>query len=169
MLSVLIETRDDEDGLARTLASLVGGAVEGVVREVIVCDAGSRDQTHHVAEHAGCRYLADAPLSAGIAQARSEWLLLLEPGARLRDGWTEAVVAHVGSSTDPARFTRARQSREPLLSRLFGGRRPLAEGLVVTKGQALARGDKSAAAIAKAVRARRIGAEILVAPARAKG
>ena len=33
MLSVLIETRNDEEALARTLASLVGGAVEGVVRE----------------------------------------------------------------------------------------------------------------------------------------
>ena len=58
MLSVLIETRNDEEGLARTLASLVGGAVEGVVREVIVCDLGSTDQTHDVAEHAGCAYLA---------------------------------------------------------------------------------------------------------------
>ena len=38
MLSVLIETRDEEERLARTLASLVGAAVEGVVREVIVCD-----------------------------------------------------------------------------------------------------------------------------------
>ena len=32
-------------GAGRTLASLIGGAVEGVVREVIVCDRGSTDQT----------------------------------------------------------------------------------------------------------------------------
>ena len=44
MLSVLIETRNDEEGLARTLASLIAAAVEGVVREVIVCDLGSTDQ-----------------------------------------------------------------------------------------------------------------------------
>ncbi len=58
MLTVLIETRNDEEGLARTLASLVGAAVEGVVRDVIVCDRGSTDQTHYVAEHAGCHYVA---------------------------------------------------------------------------------------------------------------
>lgn len=171
MLSVLIETRNDEEGLARTLASLVTGAVEGVVREVIVCDAGSSDQTHHVAEHAGCHYLANAPLAAGIRQAKSEWLLMLEPGARLRDGWIEAVVSHAGSASGAARFTRSRQSREPFLSRIFSGRRPLADGLVVTRRQAqsLARGDGTGATIARAVSPRRIGAEIVVAPLRPKG
>ena len=61
MISVLIETKDGEEGLARTLATLVGGAVEGVVREVIVCDKGSTDHTHSVAEHAGCVFLAGRP------------------------------------------------------------------------------------------------------------
>ncbi|TIU04590.1 MAG: glycosyl transferase family 2, partial [Mesorhizobium sp.] len=48
MLSVLIQTLNDEERLARTLASLIGGAVEGVVRDVVVCDGGSTDQTHRV-------------------------------------------------------------------------------------------------------------------------
>ena len=69
MLSVLIETRNDEEALARTLGSLIGGAVEGVVREVVVCDAGSTDQTHYVAEHAGCHYVASGGIAAGIRQA----------------------------------------------------------------------------------------------------
>lgn len=166
MLSVVIETRNNEDALARTLASLVGGAIEGIVREVIVCDNGSSDQTHRVAEHAGCSYIANAHLEAGIREARSEWLLFLEPGARLLDGWMEAVLSHAGDATVPARFRRARQSRRPFLSRLFSGQRPLAEGLMITRRQALslARGDGSAGAIARAVSARRLSAEILVAP-----
>ena len=41
MLSVVIQTHNDEDALARTLASLVSASVDGVVREVIICDAGS--------------------------------------------------------------------------------------------------------------------------------
>jgi glycosyltransferase involved in cell wall biosynthesis len=67
MLSVVIETNNDEDALARTLASLVSAAVEGVVREVIVCDRGSTDRTHLVAEHAGCPFSPGAcrPASAG--------------------------------------------------------------------------------------------------------
>ncbi|RUU01054.1 glycosyltransferase, partial [Mesorhizobium sp. M7A.T.Ca.TU.009.02.1.1] len=110
MLSVLIETRNDEEGLARTLASLVGGAVEGVVREVIVCDTGSTDQTHRVAEHAGCQYVTDG-VAAGIRQAKGDWLLLVEPGARLMEGWIDEVVAHTARQTMAARFpekTRAR-------------------------------------------------------------
>lgn len=166
MLSVLIETHNDEEGLARTLASLIAGAVEGVVREVIVCDRGSADQTHHVAEHAGCHYIANSSVAAGIRQARSEWLLVLEPGARLRDGWTEAVIAHMASATVAARFTRTKPPRAPFLSRIFAGRRPLADGLVVTRRQAqsLVRGDASAASIAGAITPRRIEAEIVVAP-----
>ena len=138
MLSVLIETRNDEEGLSRTLASLIGGAVEGMVREVIVCDAGSTDQTHRVADHAGCQYVAKGGVPAGIGRAKSEWLLLLEPGARLVDGWIEDVVAHTAKLTMPARFSRARGSRAPFLSRVFSGNRALAEGLVITKRQATA-------------------------------
>lgn len=163
MLSVLIETRDHEELLARTLASLVGGAVEGVVREVIVCDRGSSDRTRDVAGQTGCLFLPDAGIGAGIEKARGEWLLLLEPGARLVDGWIEAVLAHVGDEAGPACF---RQARQPFLKRLFGRRRPLARGLVIARGQALplARAKNSAAAIARAVRARRLDAEIAAAP-----
>lgn len=163
MLSVVIETRNHEDALARTLASLVGGAVEGVVREVIVCDAGSGDHTHIVAEHAGCRYLADAKARAGIALARGEWLLLLEPGARLMDGWMDAVLAHAGDAEGPARFSRASR---PLIERVFAARRPLAEGLVITKRQALSLAEKdgSADSIARSVSPRRLAARIVVAP-----
>lgn len=138
MLSVLIETRNDEEGLARTLASLVGGVVEGMVREVIVCDLGSTDQTAKVAEHAGCRYLATGGIKAGIGVAKGDWLLLLEPGARLVEGWTDTVADHIGRLSTPARFAPTRGARQPLLRRLFGRRSPLAHGLVIARKQAAA-------------------------------
>ena len=165
MLTVLIETLDDEEGLARTLASLIGGAVEGVVRDVIVCDAGSTDQTHRVAEHAGCHYVSGG-VAAGIRQAKGEWLLLLEPGARLAEGWIDEVVAHTAKQTMPARFSRARGSRTPFLSRVFSGNRALAEGLVISKRQAaaLSKGARSAEAIARGLATKRLNADIWVAP-----
>ena len=123
MLSVLIETRNDEENLARTLASLVSGAVEGVVREVIVCDLGSTDQTHRVADHAGCQYIADGGIAAGTRQAKSEWLLIIEPGARLVDGWMEDVQRHISKSTIAAHFTRSRRHRVPFLGRILSARR----------------------------------------------
>lgn len=166
MLTVLIETRDDEEGLARTLASLVSGAVEGVVRDVIVCDRGSTDQTHKVAEHAGCRYIAGGGVAAGISQAKGEWLLLLEPGARLAEGWTDSVLAHTAKMTMPARFSRSRSTRTPFLARVFSPPTALAEGLVITRRQAtaLSKNAASAEALARGLATRRLDGEILVAP-----
>ena len=40
MLTVLIDAADDPNGLALTLATLVPGAVEGLVRDVVVIDRG---------------------------------------------------------------------------------------------------------------------------------
>lgn len=166
MLTVLIETHNDEEGLARTLATLIGGAVEGVVREVIVCDTGSTDQTHRVAEHAGCQYATDG-VAAAIRHAKGDWLLLLEPGARLVDGWIDEVVAHTARQTMAARFSRTRAGRAPFLARIFSGNRALADGLLISKRQAtsLSKRAGSAEALARGLATKRLDAEIWAAPA----
>jgi len=167
MLSVVIETRNNEEALARTLASLVGAAVEGTVREVIVCDRGSSDQTHKVADQAGCHYV-EGGVMAGVAQARSDWLMFLEPGARLIDGWTEAVQEHMEMMAMPARFSRSRMDRTPFLGRVLASRRALSEGLVIRKAQALplSRHAADAEAIARGLATKRLSAEIRVAAPR---
>ncbi|HEY6993528.1 MAG TPA: glycosyltransferase [Xanthobacteraceae bacterium] len=86
MLSVVIATHDSERALLATLAALVAGAAAGVVREVIVADAGSCDATAAVADGAGCRVLISsetrgARLKAAAATARAPWLLFFAPGA----------------------------------------------------------------------------------------
>jgi hypothetical protein len=166
MLTVLIETLDDEEGLARTLASLVGGAVEGVVREVVVCDRGSKDQTHYVAEHAGCGYLAEGGIAAGIRQARGDWLLVLEPGARLAEGWSDSVVAHVSASQAPARFSPAGHRRASTLSRILSRPTALSLGLLISRKQAMSRGSGNAEALARGLRLSRLDGEISAAPRR---
>jgi glycosyltransferase involved in cell wall biosynthesis len=85
MLSVVIATQDSERTLVPTLAALVSGAVAGVVREVIVTDAGSHDATTRIAEGAGCRVAISpesrgARLKAATLAARAPWLLFLAPG-----------------------------------------------------------------------------------------
>lgn len=171
MLSVLIETRNDEEGLARTLGSLVSGAIEGVVREVIVCDQESSDQTYRVAEHAGCHFVANGGIAAGIRQAKSDWLLLIEPGAKLADGWTEAAMEHISTSTTAARFSRSPGAGPSFLSRLFRRDRPLACGLVITKRQAAALASKArdAGSVARGLSAKRLEGEISVAPPKRRG
>lgn len=166
MLSVLIETRNHEEQLTRTLASLVSGAVEGVVREVIVCDVGSTDHTHIVADHAGCRYIPSGGIAAGIRQAKADWLIVVEPGARLCDGWMGAVAAHASQSTGAARFSRKHAGKSKFFPRLFSARHPLADGLLITKRQAAALAQKGCDAVhlARSVSSRRISAEIVAAP-----
>lgn len=166
MVSVLIETFDDEEALARTLASLVAGAIDGIVREVIVVDHGSADQTAYVAEHAGCRFVAEGGVAAGIRHAKGDWLLMLEPGARLVDGWVESVAAHVAGAAVPARFSPARNSRAPLLARLFLRPAALSDGLLVTKRDALALKTETAEALARGLSRKRLEGTIVPAPRR---
>jgi glycosyltransferase involved in cell wall biosynthesis len=92
MLSVIIATLDCEFALARTLASLVPGAVDGLVSEAIVADGGSRDGTAIVADAAGCVFItAEASLSRRLktaaAKARAPFLLFVRPGVVLDAGW----------------------------------------------------------------------------------
>src|SRR5271165_5673426 len=94
MLSVVIATENAEHVLVPTLAALVPGATAGIVREVIVADAGSSDATAMIADAAGCRIeVTPAPLGRRLRQAaagaRSTWLLFLRPGAVPDWTWTE--------------------------------------------------------------------------------
>lgn len=165
MLSVVIETKNDEEGLARTLASLVNGAVEGMVREVIVCDLGSTDHAHHLAEEAGCVWLASGGAAEGVRRAKSDWVLFLEPGATLVDGWMESVARHVSRVKMAGRFSRASKARTPFLKRIFAGNRALVEGLLITKRQAssLSRNGQGGEAIARGLATKRLDGEIVPA------
>src|SRR5579871_5653280 len=85
VFSIILPTSDSERALVPTLAALVPGATAGIVREVIVTDAGSRDRTQDVADVAGCAFLVSAgPLGARLAaaarSARGDWLMFLVPG-----------------------------------------------------------------------------------------
>lgn len=104
MLTIIMECHNDEAELAQTLSALVAGAVEGVVRDVIVLDHGSTDGSARVADAAGCRFLTDWDLKDVVQSARGDWLLLLEPGARPLAGWVDAVIDHVAIDLKPARF-----------------------------------------------------------------
>lgn len=163
MISVLIETHNSDELLARTLAGLVGGAVEGLLSDVIIVDYGSSDQTHRVADAAGCIFLQDQTLIDGFRRARSEWFLLVEPGARLLDGWIEPVAVHVERAQGPACFTCSHAHRKPLLNRLFYKRSPIADGLLISKRQAMAllKPEKKAADLARGLAMKRLRAEII--------
>jgi glycosyltransferase involved in cell wall biosynthesis len=112
MFSVIIGTHDSERRLFATLASLVAGAAAGILREVIVADAGSSDGTSIVADAAGCRIMTiDAPLAARLraaaAGARAECLLFLQPGAILEGDWIAEATRFVVANEKTFRQSRA--------------------------------------------------------------
>lgn len=118
MLSVVIPTSESEQPLVRTLAALVPGATAGLVREVIVADAGSGDATAEVADVAGCRLLSlRAPLAARLreaaASARAPWLLFVRPGVVLDGGWVEEAIRFIKTSPPSASPPAAAVFRRP--------------------------------------------------------
>lgn len=96
MLTVIIPTLDDELRLVPTLSALVPGAADGLVIEVIVVDGGSRDGVERIADMAGCRFMTGPTdragrIAAAARVAKAPWLLILEPGAVLEEGWLREV------------------------------------------------------------------------------
>lgn len=96
MISIIIPTHESERILVRTLAALVPGATAGLVREVILADAGSTDETAQVGDVAGCRYLpVPGPLGprldAAVKSARSDVLMVVPAGSVLETGWVADV------------------------------------------------------------------------------
>ena len=139
MLTVIIPTRDSERPLVHTLAALVPGATAGLVREVIVADGGSRDDTEQVADIAGCVFLASGGplenrLNAAARRARGEWLMFLRPGIVPGPMWIDDILAFASQAPDGAAvFARGTPGIGARLSRLFGLRPRPDQGLVLPK------------------------------------
>ena len=103
MISVVVPTDNAERLLPRCFDSLIAGAVRGVVREVIVSDAGSTDSTLLIADGAGAHILHSrknrgAQMAEAAAIAKSDWLLFLHPETALETGWDVEAESFISQS-----------------------------------------------------------------------
>ncbi len=117
MLSAIIATHESERGLVPTLTALVPAVTAGLLREVIVADAGSRDATADVAEIAGCRFMSSTEplgvrLKAAAAATRMPWLMFLRAGCAPEPGWIAAADRFM-QTTDMGDKARAAVFRPP--------------------------------------------------------
>ncbi len=145
MISVVIPTINSERLLPRCFDSLIPAAVRGVVREVIVADAGSSDATLAIADAAGAHIVharkgRSQQLAAGAAQAKSDWLLFLHPQTALEPGWE----VEAESFIDQAAMERPRAAVFRFALEDFGGeaRRAEAKAALRTALFALPYGDQ---------------------------
>jgi len=118
MLSAIIATSESERTLVPTLAALVPGAAAGLLAEVVIADAGSRDATCDVADVAGCRFMSSnetlgVRLKAAAATVRSPWLLFLRAGAVPQPGWIDAADHFIRSTDQIEGGARAAVFRPP--------------------------------------------------------
>jgi rSAM/selenodomain-associated transferase 2 len=122
-ISVIIPTLDAAEELPGTLAALAGS---GLLREIIVSDGGSRDDTVAIAAAVGAR-LVTGPrgrgiqLIAGAAAAIGDWLLFLHADCRLAAGWERAAaefIARPGASGHAGYFSFALDDTDPAARRL---------------------------------------------------
>jgi glycosyltransferase involved in cell wall biosynthesis len=113
MISVVIPTSNSAATLATTLEALVPAAVAGLVREVIIVDAGSADATLRIAESSGADVIAlgvaatrSAALISGAQKARFSWLLFLNADTELDASFireTDQFIARIESGrTQPS-------------------------------------------------------------------
>ena len=177
MLSAIIATHESERALVPTLAALVPGAAAGLLAEVVVADAGSRDATAEVADIAGCRFISStepigARLKAAAASTRSPWLMFLRAGAVPQAGWIDAADRFMQATDLLNGAARAAVFRPPtktdylrpslaeiiaLLRTALGGGPGPEQGLLIARRFYEAVGGHSAGADAETALLRRLG------------
>jgi hypothetical protein len=99
-VSVIVPTLDAAEGLPRCLAALFEGLEAGLIRELVISDGGSDDDTLAIAAEAGARVVTGAPSRGGQLRrggdvAAGEWLLFLHADTVLAAGWAEVVARHI--------------------------------------------------------------------------
>jgi hypothetical protein len=96
MLTVIIDARHDVDRLPALLAQLTAGAVDGLVRQVLIVAAAGQAGIGDLCEETGAE--AHLTLEAAAQTARAEKLLVLPADFRLRDGWIGSLSGYLGRS-----------------------------------------------------------------------
>lgn len=106
-LSIIIPTLNAAPMLAGTTEALMEGVAMGLVRELVISDGGSGDQTAKAAKDLGAVWVSGpasrgGQLARGARAASAPWLLFLHDDTWLAPGWADAVLTHMNESPTQA-------------------------------------------------------------------
>ncbi|UWQ25889.1 TIGR04283 family arsenosugar biosynthesis glycosyltransferase [Leisingera aquaemixtae] len=125
-VSIVIPTLNAAEELPACLEHLMEGLGAGLIRELIITDGGSADETRAIAQAAGAEWISGAPsrggqLRRGCAAARGDWLLVLHADTRLEPGWAAAAAQHVQEGPGHPAYFRLRFRARGLLPAWVAG------------------------------------------------
>jgi hypothetical protein len=96
MLSVILPALTDEPALIETLAVLVEGVAEGVLRDCVVVSAKPSELFERCVDAAGCMMVVengprDVLIRRGAGLVRCDWSLIITPGMVPSGEWLTAL------------------------------------------------------------------------------
>jgi hypothetical protein len=129
------------DGLADTLATLVAGVAAGVVGDAVIVAPAQSTALDTVAEATGAKFVIHGrgatAWAAAAREARRDWVLCLEAGDILAEGWIRVLDRFIGTARPEVVLGRLRRPHAGLPSRIaargetvIGTRAPRAGDLV---------------------------------------
>jgi hypothetical protein len=143
MLTAVIRAGGSAAALAATFSVLIPAVAEGFLGHAVVLDLAGDGEIERLADATGASYLRSSGADRwhlGAAEARGDWLVLLDAGDVPQMQWAQAVDRHLLLQPDVPALIPLRGVAGSLRERAtisFGPRR-LRAGLVVAKGLVLA-------------------------------
>lgn len=106
-LSIIIPTLNAASDLQTCLGSLMPGLTAGLIKELIISDGGSADETKAISNAAGANFISSGSgrgqqLHKGADAARGDWLLFLHADTALSENWIERVDDHIANRPSKA-------------------------------------------------------------------
>ncbi|MEM1278011.1 MAG: TIGR04283 family arsenosugar biosynthesis glycosyltransferase [Pseudomonadota bacterium] len=125
-LTIVIPTLEAAKRIGPCLGALSSGVFDGLIREVILVDGGSKDEIGDIAEATGATFLTSprgrgGQLRLGAAHASTEWLLFLHADTVLQPGWIEAIRNHIDHRPEKAGYFDLRFDQDGLMPTLTAG------------------------------------------------
>ncbi|WP_054141660.1 hypothetical protein [Bosea sp. AAP35] len=142
MLTAVIRVGGSVEALAATFSVLIPAVADGFLGHAVVVDGIGKPDVERLADATGASYLRAGGAEGwhcGAAEARGDWLFLLEAGDVPQAHWAQAVERHLILAPDTPALIPLRGVAGSLRERAamsFGPRR-LRPGLIVPKGHAL--------------------------------